>query len=333
MSTSGKSPVFGSGIRRFESCHPSLFFLMMPFIPYNLYSRYLKNKFGTTVKRITLDATFTCPNRDGSITNGGCIYCSNEAFSPNGGKLATIKSQIDKRLNFLKEIDEYKDREYFAYFQSYSATYDNVNKLENIYSQATSHSDINGLIIGTRPDCIDEEKIKMIADFQKDNYVSMEYGAQSFKKKSLDLINRGHGVDEIYKAIELTAKYNIDISIHIIIGLPEETRDDILKNAEIISKLPIKFLKIHNLHVCRNTVLEEMYNTNKIKIMDMDPYISILTDFLERIPKEVVIQRISGDAPSKYLIAPTWSKHKTTIIGKLIKEFKRRGTVQGSKVK
>lgn len=295
---------------------------------YNQYSRHLQDIFNCKVYKITLDAGFSCPNRDGSISNRGCIFCdSGGSFSQAHSRALSIEEQLSEGIFQLKK--RFKAEKFISYFQAYSNTYAPVEKLKPLYDRAVSHPDVVGLSIGTRPDCVDEEKIELIASYTKDKLVWVEYGLQSVHNKTLDFINRGHSFEDFKRAVEMTQNRGINICAHVIIGLPGETREDILQTARTIADMGIDGVKIHLLCVLKNTELENLYNEGKINLFLMKDYVEVVCDFLELLPPSVSIHRLAGNGLKKLLVAPKWLGEKFKVLNMIDKELERRNSWQG----
>ena len=297
---------------------------------YKQYSRQLKELFGCKVYKITLDAGFTCPNRDGSLSGSGCIFCEDGgSFSQAHSNKLSISDQVKTGIEQLK--NRFGAEKFISYFQAYSNTYAPVEKLKTLYDEAVSHPDIVGLSIGTRPDCVDEEKIRLINSYTKTHQVWIEYGLQSIHEKSLKLINRGHTAEDFFKACELTKKFGSDIRIctHVILGLPGETREEMQKTAQAIAELKPDGVKIHMLCVLKNTELENIYNKGELKLLSLEEYVSAVCDFIEFLPQETAIHRLAGNGLNKILVAPDWLSEKFKVLNLIDKEFGRRGTYQG----
>ncbi len=294
----------------------------------NLFGSYLKKRFGTTVHKVNVDAGFTCPNRDGTAGWGGCIYCNNDSFRPPEAKpTLSIKEQIKNGIAHVSK--RYGATKFLVYFQPYTNTYAPVERLEALYREALSVEGVIGLAIGTRPDCIDEEKLSLLEELAEEHFILIEYGLQSIYDKTLEWINRGHDFSSFLRAVELTSGRNIHTGVHIILGFPTETRDEMLRMAEVISELPIGFLKIHQLQVIKDTVLEKIYTLNPFHTFSYEEYIEFLIDFLERLSPEIVIQRLFATAPDNLLIAPRWSRPRSQIINDIMNAMKIRQTYQG----
>ena len=296
---------------------------------YNQYSAHLKNKFGVKVYKITLDAGFSCPNRDGTISTGGCIFCDEGgSFSQAHSNLLSIEEQVEEGIKTLSQ--RFKAQKFMSYFQAYSNTYKPVNELENIYNSALNHPDIVGISIGTRPDCVDREKIKLISSYKDDYYTWIEYGLQSIHNKTLKRINRGHDFDCFLKAYEKTKEAGINVCVHVIFGL-WETHDEIMQTAQKLAELNVDGVKIHMLCALENTKLAQIYKEGGIEFMNEDEYVQTVCDFLEYLPDTTTIHRLAGNGLSTELIAPKWLSKKFDCLNKIDKEFIKRNTYQGIK--
>lgn len=298
---------------------------------YNQYSEHLKNKFGVKVYKVTLDAGFSCPNRDGSISSGGCIFCDDGgSFSQAHSNLLSVEDQLETGIENIAK--RFKAKKFMSYFQAYSNTYKPVKELEKIYKSALKHPDIVGLSIGTRPDCVDREKLNLISEFKDDYYTWIEYGLQSIHDKTLKLINRGHNFDCFLKAYEKSKEAGLNVCAHIILNLPGETRDDMLKTAEKLSELKVDGVKLHMLCALENTLLSRQYSEGKISFMSEEDYIQTVCDFLEILPPETTIHRLAGNGLSKDLIAPLWLGKKMDCLNRIDRELEKRNSHQGSRV-
>lgn len=296
---------------------------------YNQFSAHLKNKFGVKVYKITLDAGFSCPNRDGTISSGGCIFCDEGgSFSQAHSNLLSIEEQVEEGIKTLSA--RFKAQKFMSYFQAFSNTYKPVNELEKIYNSALNHPDIVGLSIGTRPDCIDDEKIKLISSYKKDYYTWVEYGLQSIHDKTLKRINRGHDFDCFLRAYEKTKEAGINVCVHVILGL-WETHDEIMQTAQKLAALNVDGVKIHMLCALENTRLAQIYKEGGIDFMDEDEYVKTVCDFLEYLPETTTIHRLAGNGLSTELIAPVWLNKKFDCLNKIDREFIKRNSYQGSK--
>lgn len=294
---------------------------------YDQFSAHLKNKFGVKVYKITLDAGFSCPNRDGTISRGGCIFCDEGgSFSQAHSNKLSIEEQVEVGIKNLSE--RFKAKKFMSYFQAYSNTYKPVAELEQIYNAALGNEKIVGLSIGTRPDCIDDEKIKLISSYKDDYYTWIEYGLQSIHNKTLQKINRGHDYDCFLKAYEKTKAAGINVCVHVIFGL-WETHDEIMETARELARLKVDGVKIHMLCALQNTKLAKMYEDKKVSFMDEDEYVQTVCDFLEYLPQTTTIHRLAGNGYSKTLIAPQWLGAKFDCLNKIDREFIARNSYQG----
>ena len=279
--------------------------------------------------KITLDAGFSCPNRDGTISTGGCIFCDDGgSFSQAHSNLLSIEEQVKVGAKTLN--DRFKAEKFMAYFQAYSNTYKPTKELEKIYKSSLTHPDIVGLSIGTRPDCVDEDKLNLISDISKDYYTWIEYGLQSIHNKTLKKINRGHDYDCFLRAYEKTKEKGINVCVHVIFGL-WETREEILQTAQELSRLEVDGVKIHMLCALKDTKLAKLYEVKDIDFMSEEEYVDLVCDFLEILPPKTTIHRLAGNGLKKNLIAPRWLGAKLDCLNKIDKEFIRRNSYQGSK--
>ena len=291
------------------------------------FNKYLRKKFGERVHRISIDAGFNCPNIDGTLSNKGCIFCNNKAFVKHDHKFKSIEEQIEESIKFYhKKMGVNK---FIAYFQSFSNTYADIKTLQKQYDTIKNFPNIVGLFISTRPDCIDKEKISFLSQYTHDYLVWIEYGLQTTHNHILKQINRNHTYKDFLKACELTRKYNINVGVHVILGLPSQKHEEIISDSKRLANLDIQGIKFHVLHVLKNTTLESIYQEKKIQILTKDEYINYLCDFLERIPKKFIILRLVSTASKNYLIAPEWMNNKGTLKNEVMQEFKQRKTNQG----
>lgn len=296
---------------------------------YNQFSAYLKNKFGAKVYKITLDAGFSCPNRDGTISTGGCIFCDDcGSFSQAHSNLLSIEEQVNIGAKTLH--DRFKAEKFMSYFQAYTNTYKPVNELERIYKSALNHPDVVGLSIGTRPDCVEDDKLNLISDIAQDYYTWVEYGLQSIHNKTLKKINRGHDFDCFLKAYERTKEKGINVCTHVIFGL-WETRDEILETAQKLAELKVDGVKIHMLCALKDTRLAKLYENKEIDFMSEEEYVNLVCDFLEILPQTTTIHRLAGNGLKKNLIAPRWLGAKLDCLNKIDRELLKRNSYQGSK--
>ncbi len=288
----------------------------------------MKELYHQPVYKVNVDAGFTCPNRDGSVATGGCIYCNNDSFRPSAcTSAASLKEQIAKGIPYLRS--RYGAEQFIVYFQPYTNTYASVDILEGLYRQALDNPCVVGLAIGTRPDCVDEEKIALLERLGRDHFILVEYGLQSIYDKSLAFINRGHDYACFKQALELTAGRGIHVGAHLILGFPTETREEMLAMADELSRLPLEFLKIHQLQVVRETALADLYAERPFPTFGYLEYIEMLSDFLERLSPEIVLQRLFAAAPDEILIAPVWNKTRSELLNDLDAHMARKEAFQG----
>ncbi len=296
---------------------------------YNQYSEFLKQKFGAKVYKITLDAGFSCPNRDGTISSSGCIFCDDGgSFSQAHSNRLSVEEQVQVGAETLAK--RFKAKKFMSYFQAFSNTYKPVDELENIYKASLNHPDVVGISIGTRPDCIDDDKLKLISSFTPDYYTWIEYGLQSVHDKTLKKINRGHDYKCFLEAYEKTKNYGINTCLHIILNL-FETYDEMMETARTIAKLEPDGVKIHMLVALEGTRVADMYRNGEIDFMTEDEYVSTVCDFLEYLPSKTTIHRLAGNGLRTELVAPRWIGKKLDTLNRIDREFERRNSWQGIK--
>lgn len=299
---------------------------------FNSYSGYFREIFGGRVQKVTIDAGFTCPNRDGSKGSGGCTFCLNDAFSPSYCQpTKSVTQQIEEGIEFHSRRYA-KAQHYLAYFQSYSNTYKPLNELRVIYAEALSHPLVVGLVIGTRPDCVDAEKLDFFKELSASKYVIIEYGIESVYDETLLAVNRGHTFDDARRAIEMTAARGIHCGAHFIIGFPGETRGMILESAERINSLPINTVKFHQLQIFKGTAMAADFaaNPSKYRFFELDEYIDLFIDLLERLRPDIVIERFAGEAPPRYHAGHPWGLVRNEqLMQKFEKRLLERDTYQG----
>jgi radical SAM protein (TIGR01212 family) len=295
---------------------------------YYAFSRFLRERFGSRVFRVTVDAGFTCPNVDGSVAVGGCVYCDNRSFSPNRRLPRTpVREQVRRGVAILQK--RYRADRFLAYFQAATNTYAPVEKLRRLYDEALDHPQIVGLAIGTRPDCVEGPVLDLLEEYAGQRYVLLELGLQTIHDRSLDWMNRGHHFDSFVDAVQRCRGRDLDVCAHVILGLPGESWADMLATADALATLPVNGVKIHNLHVVRNTPLDEMYRVGTVRMLERAEYVELVCDFLERLPPSMVIHRLSGDAPPDYLVAPQWCLDKPALLRAIDAELVRRDSWQG----
>lgn len=300
-------------------------------LAYNTFGASLRRRFGGRIQRVSIDAGFTCPNVDGAVARGGCNFCDNRSFSPSRRvRLKRVSEQLEGGIQSVRR--RYKQvHGFLAYFQPATNTYAPVDQLEEVFRLALNwHDDVVGLAIGTRPDCVPESVLELVQSLAQDHYVSLEFGMQTMHQDGLDWMNRAHSHDHMVNAIDRSRGRGFECCVHIILGIPGETHDQMMQTADEVSRLGFDSIKLHNLYAVQGTTLGEQVISGKIQMMRQDTYVRTVVDFLERISPTTVVERISGDAPPKYLIAPKWCLEKSTLKLQIESEFQRRGTRQGS---
>ena len=294
---------------------------------YNAFSKYLKNKYREKVYKITIDAGFSCPNRDGTISKGGCIFCDESgSFSKAHSSELDIKNQVKTSINTLSR--RFGAKKFLAYFQAFTNTYAPVEKLKNIYDAAFCDERILGISIGTRPDCIDEKKLDLISTYKNP---WLELGLQSTHDETLKKINRGHNYECFLKAYKLAKERNINICVHMVLGFKNETQEMILESAKRLAALKIDGIKLHMLTVLEDAPLAKIYKEKPFELLTMQEYCEIVCDFLELLPPETTIHRLAGSGYSKTLIAPKWVNNKFETLNLIDEIFEKRKTKQGVK--
>jgi uncharacterized protein len=292
---------------------------------YDLKS-YWRNLFGCNVHKLQIDAGFTCPNRDGHVATDGCIYCDGRGSKlRQQGVLPSVTDQIKSG----KKHYAGKAVKFVAYFQTFTNTYAPVDHLRKIYDEALSEPDVIGLSIGTRPDCLDAQTIDLISTYAQKYHVWVELGLQSIHDKTLQFINRGHNSTQFFAAIAALNGRDINLCVHIIIGLPGESDYEIINTARTLAKLPINGIKIHSLLALEGTALGEMYKKGEIKIITKDKYVSLVCDILEILPPQIVIQRLTADGYRDIFLAPDWAANKMDVLNSINRELQRRDSYQG----
>ncbi|MFG0255788.1 MAG: TIGR01212 family radical SAM protein [Rhodopirellula sp. JB053] len=297
----------------------------------NAFGRALRRKFGGRIQRVSIDAGFTCPNVDGAVTTGGCNFCDNRSFSPSRRvRLKRVSEQLQAGIERVVRRYDRVDG-FIAYFQPATNTYAPVNQLEEIYDLAVNADPrIVGLAIGTRPDCTPDSVLNLLEKIAAHHTVSLEFGMQSVHDESLRWMNRAHTHEDMINAIDRARGRGFECCAHVILGVPGEDHAMMMQTAKEIGILGFDSIKLHNLYCVRGTPLGDEVESGKVQMMEREPYIQTVVDFLERIPPEVIVERVSGDAPPKYLIAPQWCLEKAAIRIEIDEEFQRRGTRQGS---
>ncbi len=295
---------------------------------YNDLNTYFRRIFKERVQKITVDAGFTCPNRDGTVSTGGCIFCN--ASGSGTGAYKNGISITDQILAGKKAMARrYKARLFLAYFQAFSNTYASPKMLDALYQEALSVDGVVGLSIGTRPDCVNESILNLLENFAKKYLIWVEYGLQSINDGTLNLINRGHDFRCFEDAVSLTKNRGIKICAHIILGLPGENKNDMLASARILSQMGIDGIKLHLLYVIKGTKLETMYDKGQYRCLEQKEYVDTICDYLELLPQEMIIQRLTGDPHPEELVAPEWAFKKSETLLMINETLKKRDSKQG----
>lgn len=299
---------------------------------YNSQADYFKEKYGVRLQKLVVDAGFTCPNRDGSKGRGGCSFCDNNAFHPNYSTPdKSIAQQLEEGIGFHR--GRYRRAGgYLAYFQPYSNTYAPLEKLKELYGEALSHPEIKGIVIGTRPDCVDEAKLDYLAELAKEHIVIVEYGIESCYNATLEHINRGHTFDDALRAVEMTAERGLHTGAHFIFGLPGESREMMLAAAGKINALRIESVKFHQLQIIKGTKMEEEFSSHPERFVTftLEGYIDFFIDFLERLRPDLVIERFAGEVPPRFVNSTPWGLVRNVeLIRMLEKQLEQRETFQG----
>lgn len=309
---------------------------------YNTYSNYFRTRFGTRVQKLSVDGGFSCPNRDGRCGTGGCTFCTNEAFNPSYcRRVATITEQLDEGIAFHRH--RYRSAPvYLAYFQAYSNTYAPLELLRERYDEALRHEGVVGLVIGTRPDCVDEAVLDLLSEYAQKCYVAVEYGIESCYDHTLLAINRGHDFACTQRAVRATAERGLPVGGHLILGLPGESRGDLLAEMDIVNSLPLSTVKFHQLQILRGTAMERQYRDESFRKtllhFSLDEYIALVCDLLERLRPDLVVERLAGEVPPRFQACLERSFRRSD--GRLLRneeipslveaELSRRDTRQGS---
>lgn len=309
---------------------------------YNAYSNYFRQLFGSRVQKLSVDGGFTCPNRDGRVGTGGCTFCTNEAFNPSYcRRVATITEQLDEGIAFHRHRYR-KAPVYLAYFQAYSNTYAPLEVLRERYEEALRHENVVGLVVGTRPDCVDDAVLDLLATYAEKHYVAVEYGIESCYDRTLRAINRGHDFACTEYAIRSTAQRGLLVGGHLILGLPGESRDDMLAEMDIVNRLPITTVKFHQLQILKGTAMARQYHDETFRQsllqFSLAEYIALVCDLLERLRPDLVVERLAGEVPPRFQACPERSFRRPD--GRLLRneeipslveaELERRGTRQGA---
>lgn len=299
---------------------------------FNSYAGYFRRLFGDRVQKLSVDAGFTCPNRDGTVGRGGCTFCINGAFTPSYCTPAkSITQQIDEGIEFHR--NRYRTaRHYLVYFQSYSNTYARLERLKAVYDEALRHPDVVGIVIGTRPDCVDEEKLDYLAGLARDRYVAVEYGIESTSDATLRAVNRGHDFAAAERAVRMTAERGLAVGGHFILGLPGETDDMLLAQTARINALPLTTVKFHQLQVFRGTAMAAEYDAHpdRFRFWSLDEYLDLFVEILRRLRPDLVVERFASEAPPRYHYGRNWGLVRNEqLLSMLEKRLERRNAYQG----
>lgn len=296
---------------------------------YDLKS-YFINTFGCKVYKLQIDAGFTCPNRDGTLATGGCIYCNGRGSALRAqGPLPSVAEQITRGKALYRRMRD--AGKFIAYFQTFTNTYGPPEHLRSLYDEALAQDDIVGISVGTRPDCVPDGVLDLFEGYAQSHHVWIEYGLQSIHDRTLDTINRGHGADTLIDAVHRTAGRNINVCIHIILGLPGETPEDMMTTARQVAALPVSGIKIHLLLALRGTRLGDMYEGGQVTMMTKDEYVTAVCDILEILPPDMVIQRLTADGYRDIYLAPDWGRNKLDVLNAIDRELTLRDSWQGEK--
>lgn len=302
---------------------------------YNTYVGYFREKFGERLQKLVIDAGFTCPNRDGTVGRGGCAYCDNAAFHPGystPGK--SITQQLDEGIEFHR-VRYRNTSHYLAYFQAYSNTYGPIDRLKAVYGEALEHPEVVGIVVGTRPDCIDAEKLDYLVSLRDEGHiVQIEYGIESCYDATLEHIGRGHDFDCARRAVEMTAARGLDVGAHFILGLPFETREMLLDQCSLINAMPLHSVKFHQLQIVRGTRMEKEAGEHPERFLQwtLDEYLDLIVDILERLRPDLYIERVAGEVPPRFVNETRWGLIRNFQILHLLDErLERRDTRQGAK--
>lgn len=298
--------------------------------PYTDYGTFVRNKFGERVQKISINVGFTCPNRDGSKGTGGCTYCNNQSFKPDYCKPQTdIREQLEKGIEFFGK--KRKIKKFLAYFQSYTNTYAELELIKELYLMALDHPGVVGLVIGTRPDCVSEELIEFLSELSKKYFICLEFGVESTLDRTLEAVNRCHTFAETKKAYKMASNKGIFLGAHLILGLPGESRDEMLQHAVELSKLPINFLKIHQLQIVKHTMMANQYknHSEEFNLFDIQDYLGLVTEFICLLRPDIVLERFISESPPDLLIAPKWGLKNFEMVNLIEKKMVTENMWQG----
>ena len=297
---------------------------------YNSFSEELKRVFGCKVQRISVDAGFTCPNRDGWLGSNGCVFCGGQGSGSHGiRRELDIAGQLEDGKQVMRR--KYRAQRFLAYFQSYTNTYASPERLSTIYKEALDVQDVVGLIAATRPDCLPDNVLDFLAEVDRRTYFWLELGMQSMHDRTLQLLNRCHDHACSRSAIERARLRGLRVCAHVIIGLPGESRADLLETIDELNRLEVRGIKLHLLHVMKDTRLAEMYRSGSIEVLEQHEYVGLVCDALERLDPRILVHRLTGDGGRDHLLAPLWSLKKFEVLNAIDAEMARRNSFQGAK--
>ena len=295
---------------------------------FNSFNRVLREVFDARVYKIGLRLDFTCPNRDGAVAVGGCIYCNNASHTPQNYRPRTsVTEQLENGAQAIYK--RHHADKYIAYFQSYTNTYDSATKLEKLYREALDFPGVVGLAIATRPDCLPDDTLDLLGSLAKQTYLWLEIGLESMYDRTLAWVNRGHDVGAFIDAVERAKERNLRLCTHLILGFPGESREEILATSQLLNRLEIDGVKLHNLHVIRDTVLEKLYRRGEVPLLSRDEYVELVVDFLELLNPEMIVHRLSGETYRAITVAPDWSIDKLGVHNAIHKAMESRDAWQG----
>jgi hypothetical protein len=298
---------------------------------YNDFNTYLRRLYGCRVQKVMVDAGLTCPNRDGTLSRGGCIYCNPKGSGTGAHERGfSIREQVI--MGKIAMIKRYKAKKFLVYFQSFTNTYAPLETLRAMYAQALSVDGVIGLTIGTRPDCVDNPVLELLQDHARKYLIWLEYGLQSIHDDTLALLNRGHDYQCFQRAVAATRGRGIRICAHVILGLPGEDRSRMLQTARALAEMGIDGIKIHLLYVIKGTPLEKWYREARYRCLEQQEYIDLVCDFLEYMPEDMIVQRLTGDPHGDELVAPLWARKKSQIMDTITRTLENRNTRQGSRL-
>lgn len=295
---------------------------------YNTLNNYYKSVFGKKTIRLSVDGGFSCPNRDGTISENGCIFCSEKGSGDFAGcRNDSVKTQLNEQVKLLSK--KWQDVKYIAYFQAFTNTYAPVSTLRKLYYEALECDFIDGISIATRPDCIDDDCFALLEEISEKTHLCIELGLQSSNEDTARLINRGYTNDVFEKTVERLSKIKTDIVVHVIIGLPYETEDDVINTVNYINRFPITGVKLHLLHILKNTVLAQMYYSSYFSTLSLEEYTDTVVKAIEHLRRDIVIYRLTGDGPKDLLISPLWSRDKKNVLNTINRKLRSANTYQG----